>query len=151
MRLTHIGSGLSAVSRDSLTARGPTVLIELDGWRLLTDPTFDPPGRAYRFGWGTGSTKLAGPSIAASELGRIDAVLLTHEHHEDNLDPAGRALLPSAGVVVTTAVGRAHARRDCPRPAGVGVDDALRGRAPGSRRHRDAVPPRPAAQSPAGR
>jgi L-ascorbate metabolism protein UlaG (beta-lactamase superfamily) len=91
VRLIHIG--------------GPTVLIELDGWRLLTDPTFDAPGRAYRFGWGTGSTKLAGPSIPADELGRIDAVLLTHEHHEDNLDPAGRALLPSAGVVVTTASG----------------------------------------------
>jgi L-ascorbate metabolism protein UlaG (beta-lactamase superfamily) len=91
VRLTHIG--------------GPTVLIELDGWRLLTDPTFDAPGRAYRFGWGTGSTKLAGPAIPASELGPIDAVLLTHEHHEDNLDPAGRALLPQAGVVVTTASG----------------------------------------------
>jgi len=23
---------------------GPTVLIELDGLRMLTDPTFDPPG-----------------------------------------------------------------------------------------------------------
>ena len=87
MRLTHIG--------------GPTVLIELDGWRLLTDPTFDPAGGAYRFGWGTGSRKLAGPSIPASALGRIDAVLLTHEHHEDNLDAAGRALLPQAGTVVT--------------------------------------------------
>ena len=49
MKLTHIG--------------GPTVLIELDGRRLLTDPTFDAPGRAYRFGWGTGSVKTAGPAI----------------------------------------------------------------------------------------
>ena len=31
--------------------------------------------------------------------GAIDAVLLTHDHHDDKLDPAGRALLPSAGVV----------------------------------------------------
>jgi L-ascorbate metabolism protein UlaG (beta-lactamase superfamily) len=23
---------------------GPTALIEIDGFRLLTDPTFDPPG-----------------------------------------------------------------------------------------------------------
>jgi L-ascorbate metabolism protein UlaG (beta-lactamase superfamily) len=46
-----------------------------------------------------------GPAIEASELGPIDAVLLTHEHHDDNLDPAGRALLPSAGVVVTTVSG----------------------------------------------
>src|SRR3954464_12754198 len=81
--LTHIG--------------GPTVLIEVAGWRLLTDPTFDPPGRSYRFGWGTGSQKLAGPAVAAEDLGHIDAVLLSHDHHDDNLDPAGRALLPKLG------------------------------------------------------
>ena len=91
VRITHIG--------------GPTALIEVDGWRLLTDPTFDPPGRKYNFGWGTGSVKLAGPAIAASELPPIDAVLLTHDHHDDNLDPAGRALLASVGVVVTTVSG----------------------------------------------
>jgi L-ascorbate metabolism protein UlaG (beta-lactamase superfamily) len=91
VRLTHIG--------------GPTVLIEVGGWRLLTDPTFDPPGKSYSFGWGTGSRKVAGPAVPAAELGRIDAVLLTHDHHDDNLDPAGRALLPSAGAVVTTAPG----------------------------------------------
>jgi L-ascorbate metabolism protein UlaG (beta-lactamase superfamily) len=91
VRLTHIG--------------GPTVLIEVGGWRLLTDPTFDPAGHDYKFGWGTGSRKLAGPAIAAAELGQIDAVLLSHDHHDDNLDPAGRALLPSAGSVITTAAG----------------------------------------------
>jgi L-ascorbate metabolism protein UlaG (beta-lactamase superfamily) len=36
MRITHVG--------------GPTVLIEVEGWRLLTDPTFDAPGRRYSFG-----------------------------------------------------------------------------------------------------
>jgi L-ascorbate metabolism protein UlaG (beta-lactamase superfamily) len=91
IRVTHIG--------------GPTALIEIDGWRLLTDPTFDPPGQRYRFGWGTGSRKLAGPAIAASDLPPIDAVLLTHDHHGDNLDPAGRALLPAADVVITTISG----------------------------------------------
>jgi L-ascorbate metabolism protein UlaG (beta-lactamase superfamily) len=91
LRLTHVG--------------GPTVLIEVGGWRLLTDPTFDPAGRDYRFGWGTGSRKLAGPAIAAGEIGPIDAVLLSHDHHDDNLDPAGRALLPSAGSVITTVAG----------------------------------------------
>jgi L-ascorbate metabolism protein UlaG (beta-lactamase superfamily) len=91
VRLKHIG--------------GPTVLIQVAGWLLLTDPTFDPPGGRYKFGWGTSSVKLAGPAMAASEVGPIDAVLLTHDHHDDNLDPAGRALLPSAGAVVTTASG----------------------------------------------
>ncbi|HTU15128.1 MAG TPA: MBL fold metallo-hydrolase [Solirubrobacterales bacterium] len=91
MRITHIG--------------GPTLLIEMDGWTLLTDPTFDAPGKRYFFGWGTTSRKLAGPAIPLERLPHIDAVLLTHEHHEDNLDPAGRAFLPSAGTVVTTVSG----------------------------------------------
>ena len=81
------------------------MLIETEGWRLLTDPTFDAPGRRYSFGWGASSRKLAGPAIAASEVGPIDAVLLTHDHHADNLDDAGRALLPCAGPIITTASG----------------------------------------------
>jgi L-ascorbate metabolism protein UlaG (beta-lactamase superfamily) len=90
-RITHIG--------------GPTVLIEVAGWRLLTDPTFDAPGRRYGFGWGAASRKVAGPAIAPGDLPPIDAVLLSHDHHGDNLDDAGRALLPSAGTVITTVPG----------------------------------------------
>ncbi|RKQ93317.1 L-ascorbate metabolism protein UlaG (beta-lactamase superfamily) [Solirubrobacter pauli] len=84
---------------------GPTALVEVAGWRILTDPTFDPAGGTYKFGWGTGSTKTTGPAIAPADLGPIDAVLLTHDHHEDNLDAAGRAFLPQAGTVITTASG----------------------------------------------
>jgi L-ascorbate metabolism protein UlaG (beta-lactamase superfamily) len=91
LRLTHIG--------------GPTLLIEIGDWRLLTDPTFDPPGGDYRFGWGTGSRKLTGPAIDASELGQVDAVLLSHDHHDDNLDARGRELLESVDVVITTVSG----------------------------------------------
>ncbi|MEV0713870.1 MBL fold metallo-hydrolase [Asanoa sp. NPDC050611] len=91
VRVTHIG--------------GPTALIEFAGWRLLTDPTFDPAGRTYAFGWGTSSRKLVGPALSADALGPIDAVLLTHDHHGDNLDDAGRELLPSAGAVITTRPG----------------------------------------------
>jgi L-ascorbate metabolism protein UlaG (beta-lactamase superfamily) len=89
VRITHIG--------------GPTALIEIGGLRLLTDPTFDPRGRRYAFGWGTFSRKLAGPAIA--DPGPIDAVLLSHDQHDDNLDAAGRALLPRAGTVITTVPG----------------------------------------------
>jgi L-ascorbate metabolism protein UlaG (beta-lactamase superfamily) len=91
VRITHVG--------------GPTALIEIGGRRLLTDPTFDAPGRTYSFGLGTSSRKLAGPAVPAADLGPIDAVLLSHDHHADNLDPAGRALLPSAGTVITTVPG----------------------------------------------
>jgi L-ascorbate metabolism protein UlaG (beta-lactamase superfamily) len=35
----------------------------------------------------------------------IDVVLLSHDHHSDNLDPGGREFLPRAGRVLTTAAG----------------------------------------------
>lgn len=88
MRITHVG--------------GPTALLEFDGWRILTDPTFDPPGRTYGFGFGTRSVKTRGPAISRDELGPIDAVLLSHDQHADNLDDAGRALLAEVPAVVTT-------------------------------------------------
>jgi L-ascorbate metabolism protein UlaG (beta-lactamase superfamily) len=81
---------------------GPTALLEVGGLRLLTDPTFDPAGRRYHFGWGAMSRKLQGPAMSREELGPVDAVLLSHDQHDDNLDPAGRALLPELGRIVTT-------------------------------------------------
>ena len=133
VQLTHIG--------------GPTVLVEVDGWRLLTDPTFDPPGRSYRFGWGTGSRKTAGPGDRRRRSsGRSTRSCSRHDHHADNLDPAGRALLPSAGVVVTTVAGRQAARRrPRARPGAVAAHDARGAGPPVDRGHRDAVPARPAA------
>lgn len=94
MKVTHVG--------------GPTVLLEIAGWRILTDPTFDPPGRRYGFGWGTSSRKTVGPAVPVEELGPLDLVLLSHDHHADNLDDAGRALLPRASGA--HRLGIAHGR-----------------------------------------
>ena len=84
---------------------GPTILVELDGWRIVIDPTFDPPGRRYPFALGTSSVKTRGPALDAADLGPIDLVLVSHDHHADNLDTAGRALLPTATHVLTTTSG----------------------------------------------
>ncbi len=83
---------------------GPTALIEFGGLRLLTDPTFDPAGTAYPTGLYT-LRKLSAPALGVESLGRVDAVLLSHDHHFDNLDHAGRAALEGAGVVLTTRAG----------------------------------------------
>ena len=56
IRLTHIG--------------GPTVLLEIGGVRILTDPTFGAPGRRYRFGWRTSSVKVGAPALTVGEEGR---------------------------------------------------------------------------------
>jgi L-ascorbate metabolism protein UlaG (beta-lactamase superfamily) len=79
---------------------GPTMLISVGGLNLLTDPTFDPPG-AHQVG-GRTLTKLTGPAVAPDDLPRIDAVLLSHEQHPDNLDDLGRVVAQKAPAVYTT-------------------------------------------------
>jgi L-ascorbate metabolism protein UlaG (beta-lactamase superfamily) len=79
---------------------GPTAVLEYAGLRWLTDPSLSPPGT-----YAGGLVKTTGPALATEELEPIDVVLLSHEHHSDNLDPAGRAFLPRAGRVLTTAQG----------------------------------------------
>ncbi len=90
LAITHIG--------------GPTALLNLGGVRLLTDPTFDPPGGEYSTGPVT-LRKLTGPAITPNRLESFDYVLLSHDHHSDNLDHSGRNLLPWAQKVLTTQEG----------------------------------------------
>jgi L-ascorbate metabolism protein UlaG (beta-lactamase superfamily) len=84
---------------------GPTALIAYGGLRVLTDPTFDPPGEYPRPGTSIVLHKLAGPAIALDDVLPVDVVLVSHDHHSDNLDNSGRAMLSSAGRVLTTGAG----------------------------------------------
>lgn len=86
MKITHIG--------------GPTAVLNLGGLTFLIDPAFDEP-RDYQLP-GRVMTKLTGPAIPAAELGPIDVALVSHDEHKDNLDDAGRALLPSIPTVLST-------------------------------------------------
>jgi L-ascorbate metabolism protein UlaG (beta-lactamase superfamily) len=106
---------------------GPTAVLEYAGLRLLTDPTFDPPGRQE-----SGLTKLTPPALSAEEVGPIDAVLLSHDQHADNLDVSGHAFLPRARRTLTTVAGAARlggnavglepwASTELERPAGSAV------------------------------
>jgi L-ascorbate metabolism protein UlaG (beta-lactamase superfamily) len=88
-----------------LLVGGPTALIDYGGLRFLTDPTFDPPGEHPRPGTNIVLRKLSGPALSSEELPEIDAVLISHDHHADNLDPAGRAFLPRARRVLSTGAG----------------------------------------------
>jgi L-ascorbate metabolism protein UlaG (beta-lactamase superfamily) len=87
MKITYIG--------------GPTALLELGGLRLLTDPTFDPAGGKYRT-TSYALYKTQGPAIEQGAVGRVDVVLLSHDHHFDNLDTSGRDFLRRVGTVLTT-------------------------------------------------
>ena len=83
---------------------GPSILIEYGGLRFLVDPTFDPAGTDYPTPLYT-LYKLKNPSISARDIGSIDAVLLSHDHHFDNLDNSGREFLKKAPRVLTTKLG----------------------------------------------
>jgi len=83
---------------------GPTALIDVGGVCFLTDPTLDTAPAEYTTPVYT-LLKTESPALGADKLGAIDAVLLSHDHHFDNLDRAGRELLSKAGCVVTTQAG----------------------------------------------
>jgi L-ascorbate metabolism protein UlaG (beta-lactamase superfamily) len=98
------------MSRDSVritSIGGPTALLELGGIRLLTDPTFDPSGSDYSTPLYT-LHKVTGPAIRPEAISAVDAVLLSHDHHFDNLDGAGRSLLGRVPHVFTTREGAAR-------------------------------------------
>ena len=60
------------------------------------------------------------PPIPAEKIGRIDAVLLSHAHHYDNLDNAGKAMLPNWGRVLTTPDGAKVLGGNAAWPSGSG-------------------------------
>lgn len=101
-------SGASATS-EKIPVRvygGPTTVIEYGGLRFVTDPTFDPPGDYPMPLPGDHRLVKTEPSpVTAADLGHVDAVLLSHDTHDDNLDNAGRAFLPEVPVVLTTESG----------------------------------------------
>ena len=88
----------------SLTFIGnATVLVRFGGITFLTDPTFDAPGD-YQLPH-VKLEKLTGPALGARDVGKIDAVLLSHYQHSDNLDHSGRDFLKQAMRVLTTEAG----------------------------------------------
>ncbi|KAI9272972.1 beta-lactamase superfamily domain-containing protein [Phascolomyces articulosus] len=84
--MTHIGTA--------------TALLEIDGISLLTDPVFCDAGSEYPYPGGV-LKQTTGPAVKINELPPIDAILLSHEDHEDNLDEMGRRLLDGRRVITT--------------------------------------------------
>ena len=94
---------MPAIDTTLILIGGPTVVIELGGLRLVTDPTFDAPG-TYPSGT-IQLEKTSAPALSAAEIGAVDAVLLSHDQHFDNLDRAGRAFLSAVPTTFTTPIG----------------------------------------------
>lgn len=83
MRLTYIGHA--------------TLLLELGGVTILTDPNFD--AALGRFAIGERLRRVTPPGIALEALPRLDAVLVTHAHL-DHLSLDSLAAIPRAVPVI---------------------------------------------------
>ncbi|PLB52585.1 Metallo-hydrolase/oxidoreductase [Aspergillus steynii IBT 23096] len=112
-----------------------TAILNIDGINFLTDPYFGAEeGTAYdeTAEWSKadlspfGLTSVPPPphlvnhkgsSVRLHDLPPIDAVLLSHEDHLDNLDPEGRKLLDGRRVFTTMD----GAKNLSPRPGVVGL------------------------------
>ena len=79
---------------------GPTIIIEIEGLRFMTDPTLDEGGNTYQMTPEIVLEKTDSPTTQG--IPTIDYVLLSHEHHQDNIDTKGRALLNDVKKVFTS-------------------------------------------------
>ncbi len=82
-----------------------SVLLEIDGHLVLTDPVFGP--RAAPVSW-MGPRRFHPPPVPPERLPPLDAVLISHDHY-DHLDtPTIRALIPRVPRWVTSLGVGAH-------------------------------------------
>ena len=81
-----------------------SVLIEIDGYRVLTDPLWASSASPFSF---HGSQRFSAPPLALSELPTLDAVVISHDHY-DHLDRATITFLNSntaAKFIVPLGIG----------------------------------------------
>jgi L-ascorbate metabolism protein UlaG (beta-lactamase superfamily) len=89
-----------------------TAIIDIAGVKFLTDPFFSPAGTSFEYAPHVILRNAHNPALDMKDLPPIDAVLLSHEDHWDNLDALGRQLLDGR-YVFTTMDG---AKNLAPRP-----------------------------------
>jgi L-ascorbate metabolism protein UlaG (beta-lactamase superfamily) len=78
------------------------LILEINGYRIMTDPVLGRAGKLYHFGYGAMSRKLNNPAVNRKDIGSIDLVLLSHHQHQDNFDPQGQAFTRFVPLVIST-------------------------------------------------
>jgi L-ascorbate metabolism protein UlaG (beta-lactamase superfamily) len=78
-----------------------TVLIEIDGYRVLTDPVWGPRSSPVSF---AGPSRFHAPPLALDDLPALDAVVISHDHY-DHLDYPTIKELAKREVPFVTSLG----------------------------------------------
>nr|MCU0687935.1 MBL fold metallo-hydrolase [Polyangiaceae bacterium] len=76
-----------------------TLLLEIDGRRVLTDPVFGPRASPVSF---AGAKRFHPAPVSIAELPPLDAVLLSHDHYDHLCAPSMRELARLRVPVVTS-------------------------------------------------
>jgi L-ascorbate metabolism protein UlaG (beta-lactamase superfamily) len=93
------------------------ILLDINGFKILTDPTLDRAGKLYYHGSGAFSRKTNNPAIDHTTLNNIDLVLLSHHQHKDNFDIKGKEFALTVPLILSTK----PASKAIPRI--IGLDD----------------------------
>jgi len=95
-------STATEVGEESLLFIGnATMLIRVDGFTILTDPTFVHRHESVPLGYGLHTTRLTDPALEIDDLPPLDFVLLSH-FHGDHFDQVVQERLPRSVPVLTT-------------------------------------------------
>lgn len=81
------------------------VIIDINGFKILTDPTLNKRDGLlpqYVSSPLAFSKKYVDPALSTDEIGKVDLVLLSHDHHSDNLDKKGKAFIKTVKTVLST-------------------------------------------------
>lgn len=78
-----------------------TVLLEIDGYNVLTDPVWGPRASPFRF---LGPKRYQPVPVAFDRLPPLDVVVISHDHY-DHLDYPTIRLLVASDVPIVTSLG----------------------------------------------
>lgn len=111
-QLTLPAGSSSPGTTGSLTFIGnATVLMELGGLTILTDPTFIHKHEQTWLGGGLHTTRLTDPALELSDLPPLDLILLSHFHGDHFDEVAERDLDHDLPIVTTPQSAQALAER----------------------------------------
>jgi L-ascorbate metabolism protein UlaG (beta-lactamase superfamily) len=100
--VTVDGSPRTSTDQGTITWIGnATVLIEVLGLRILTDPNFLHAGQHAALGGGLRTRRLHDPARELEEVLPVDLVVLSH-HHGDHWDAVADAGIPKDVPILTT-------------------------------------------------